>query len=326
VTDTSRDTSPIEACVVTGPTACGKSAVALLLAELAGAEILSIDSMKIYRRMDIGTAKPTAPEQARVPHHLIDLREPWEGYTVHDYVRDAESAALECASRGRAILMEGGTPLYLKAFLEGLFEGPAPDEGLRARLREEAREQGLARLHARLERVDPVAAARIHINDERRIIRALEVHEQTGTPISELQRQFGRRREHVRARVFALRRPREELRDRVARRVGRMLERGWLDEARALLKVHEGAHPLSRPAMGALGYRELWAHIRGEIPLDEVRRRIARATMRFVRKQMTWFRSFGDIEWLDATDDPDGDAERISRKITRGGMSGRSGS
>jgi len=314
------DTSPIEACVITGPTACGKSAVALRLAELTGTEILSVDSMKIYRRMDIGTAKPTPADRARVPHHLIDLREPWEGYSVHDYVRDAEGAARLCASRGHAVLMEGGTPLYLKAFLEGLFEGPPPDEGLRARLREEASEQGLARLHARLERVDPVAAARIHINDERRIIRALEVHAQTGTPISELQRQFGRRREHIHARVFALRRPREELRERVARRVDRMLERGWLDEARTLLEIHEGGDPLSRPALGALGYRELWAHIRGEIPLDEARRRIARETMRFVRKQMTWLRSFGGIEWLDATDDPDGDAERVVRDLASPGV------
>lgn len=316
-TDIPTNASPLEVTVLTGPTACGKSDVALCLAERLGAEILSADSMKVYRGMDIGTAKPTPPEQARVPHHLIDLRWPWEGYTVHEYVRDAEAAARGCASRGRAVLMEGGTPLYLKAFLDGLFEGPPPDEALRERLRTEAAEQGLARLHARLERVDPAAAARIHINDERRIIRALEVFEQTGTPISELQRQFGTRRKHVRARVFALRRPREELRRRIGSRVDRMLERGWLDEARALLKTHEGAHPFAKPALGALGYRELWAHLRGEMPLDEARRRIARETGRFVRKQMTWLRSFGDAVWLDASDDAEGDAERIRGELGR---------
>ncbi|MHC4250196.1 MAG: tRNA (adenosine(37)-N6)-dimethylallyltransferase MiaA [Planctomycetota bacterium] len=322
VTDIPPDAPPLEVTVLTGPTACGKSAVGLCLAERLGAEILSVDSMKVYRRMDIGTAKPTLPERSRVPHHLIDLREPWEGYTVHEYVRDAEAAARDCASRGRAVLMEGGTPLYLKAFLEGLFEGPPPDEGLRARLRAEAAEQGLARLHARLERVDPKAAARIHINDERRVIRALEVHEQTGTPISELQRQFGTRRQHVRARVFALARPREELRRRIARRVDRMLGDGWLDEARALLEAHEGAHPLSRPALGALGYRELWAHLRGEMSLDEARRRIARETGRFVRKQMTWLRSFGDAVWLDASDDPAADAEHIASELAGGAGGG----
>jgi tRNA dimethylallyltransferase len=291
--------------------------VGLALAERLGAEILSVDSMKIYRRMDIGTAKPTPADRARVPHHLIDLREPWEGYTVHEYVRDAEAACRDCASRGRAVLMEGGTPLYLKAFLEGLFEGPPPDEHLRERLRGEAAEQGLAHLHARLERVDPAAAARIHINDLRRIVRALEVHEQTGTPISELQRQFGTRRENVRARVFALRRPRGELKRRIARRVGRMLELGWLEEARALLEIHEGGRPFSRPASGALGYGELWAHLRGEATLDEARRRIESATVRFVRKQMTWFRSFGGLEWLDASDDPDRDAERVASALGR---------
>ncbi len=309
------DAPPLEVTVLTGPTACGKSAVGLSLAEELGAEVLSVDSMKVYRRMDIGTAKPTVAERARVPHRLIDLREPWEGYTVHEYVRDAEAAARDCASRGRAILMEGGTPLYLKAFLEGLFEGPAPDEALRERLRTEAAEQGLARLHARLERVDPAAAERIHMNDERRIIRALEVHEQTGTPISKLQRQFGTRRKHVRARVFALGREREVLRERIARRVDRMLEAGWLDEARALLEEHEGGRSLSRPALGALGYRELWAHIRGEMPLDDARSRIARETGRFVRKQMTWLRSFKDALWIEASDSPEADAEGIAARL-----------
>jgi tRNA dimethylallyltransferase len=312
VTDNTPTAPRLEVTILTGPTACGKSAVALRLAELLGAEILSVDSMKVYRRMDIGTAKPSAADRARVPHHLVDLREPWEGYTVHEFVADAEAAARDCASRGRAVLMEGGTPLYLKAFLDGLFEGPPPDEDLRSRLRDEAGEQGLAHLHSRLESVDPKAAARIHVNDERRIIRALEVYEQTGTPISEHQQQFGKRRAHVHARIFALRRPREELRSRVAKRAGRMLERGWLDEARALLEIHEGEHPLSKPALGALGYRELWAHLGGECSLGEARRRIARETVRFVRKQMTWLRSFDDITWLDASDDPAADAERIA--------------
>jgi tRNA dimethylallyltransferase len=293
--------------ILTGPTASGKSAVGLELASSLGAEILSVDSMKVYRRMDIGTAKPTSADRARVPHHLIDLREPWESYTVHDYVRDADRAAADVASRGGRVLMEGGTPLYIKAFLEGLFEGPPPDEELRARLGAEAKERGLGELHARLARVDPVAAGRIHPNDERRIVRALEVHEQTGVPISSLQTQSGATRPGVRARLFALERPKEEIRARISARIDRMLDLGFLEEARALLDV--------KPALGAVGYRELWAHLEGEISLDEARGRIRTETWRFVRRQLTWLRSFQDVVWFAGGADPARDAGRIEEEL-----------
>jgi tRNA dimethylallyltransferase len=301
---------PLDVFFLTGPTACGKSEVGLILAERTGAEIISLDSMKVYRRMDIGTAKPGPEARRRVPHHLIDIREPWEGYTVREYLSDADRAAAEVAARGRRVLFEGGTPLYLKAFLEGLFEAAPPDEGLRERLRAEAREKGLAHLHARLAAVDPAAAGRIHPNDERRIVRALEVHGTTGVPISDLQKNWGERRAHLRARLVALTRPRDELRSRIVARIDRQLSAGWVEEAKALLGL---GRPLSRQAKGALGYRELWRHVRGDVTLEEARRRITRETWRFVRRQLTWLRSFGDLVWVGASDDPALDAAAVER-------------
>jgi len=298
----------LEVFVLTGPTASGKSELGVVLAERLGAEILSLDSMKVYRRMDIGTDKPSPADRARVPHHLIDLREPWEGYTVHEYVRDAVAIAREVASRGRRVLFEGGTPLYLKALLEGLFEGGEPDYELRRRLVAEARECGTAQLHARLASVDERAASRIHPNDLRRIVRALEVYERTGQPISALQTQFGRRREWLEAHLVAIARPREELVARIRARVDRMLRAGWLEEARALLSL---GRELSPQATGALGYRELWAHLRGELDLDSARERIVSETRRFVRRQLTWLRSFGDLIWVEPSGDLRRDAGRV---------------
>jgi tRNA dimethylallyltransferase len=298
--------------VLTGPTASGKSAVALDVAERLGAEIVSMDSMKVYRGMDIGTAKPTPEARKRVRHHLLDLRDPWETYTVRDFVRDAEAASRDILSRGRRVLFEGGTPLYLKAFVHGLLEGPEPDPALRERLRAEARERGTRILHGRLGRVDPKAASRIHPNDERRIVRALEVYEQTGVPLSDLQGQFARRRACVRARIVGLRRPRASLRARVARRVEAMLEAGWLDEVRALVS---SGRELSPSAAGALGYRELAAHLRGETTIEAARERISRETVRFVRKQLTWLRSFGDLVWVDGSEDPARDARAVEAAL-----------
>jgi tRNA dimethylallyltransferase len=298
----------LEVFVLTGVTASGKSAVGMILAERLGGEIVSLDSMKVYRRMDIGTAKPSADDRARVPHHLIDLREPNQGYTVHDFLRDADAAARDIQARGARVVFEGGTPLYLKAFLDGLFGGPEPDPALRARLAAEAQASGLSHLHGRLAAVDPEAGERIHPNDQRRIVRALEVYEQTGVPISEHQKQFGRRRAHVKARLVALARPKDEMLERIARRVDAMLAAGWLDEAAALMDLDP---PVCKQASGALGYRELWAHLKGEMALEDARARICAETWRFVRRQSTWLRSFDDLLWVDATGDAVEDANRV---------------
>jgi tRNA dimethylallyltransferase len=185
------DTYP-QALVLTGPTGSGKSHLALELAERLGAEIVSMDSMALYRRMDIGTAKPTPDERRRVPHHLIDVLEPWESASVAWWLERAAACCRDITSRGKRPLFVGGTPLYLKALLHGLFDGPPADETIRRRLRDEAAASGAGALHARLAAIDPVSAARLHPNDVRRVIRALEVWELTGRPISDWQTQWKR--------------------------------------------------------------------------------------------------------------------------------------
>lgn len=293
-----------EIFVLTGLTASGKTEVGLVLAETLSAEIVSVDSMKIYRGLDIGTDKPSPEVRARTRHHLMDIREPWEGYNAYEFKRDAEAAAGEIDGRGKRVLFEGGTPLYLKVFLEGIFDGPPPDPALRARLEEEVRKVGSGAMHARLAGLDPEAASRIHPNDARRTVRALEVHEQTGLPISRLQVQFGSPRPGLKVRLAALFRPRSELKARIAARLEGMFERGFLDEARRLLELRRG---LSPQAEGALGYRELWSHARGEIPLEEARARIERRTALLARRQLNWLRHFSGAAWFDASRGPPGE-------------------
>jgi len=221
--------------VLTGATASGKSDVALLLAERIAGEIVSADSMQVYRGMDIGTGKPDAECRRRVAHHLIDVVWPWDGFSAQRFVEEATAAIADIRRRGRVPLVVGGTVLYIRALTEGLFEGPSADWTLRNRLIAEAERHGTPHLHRRLARVDPAAAAAIHVNDLRRIVRALEVHEKTGKPISEQQRQFDRPGVERRRRLFILDRDRADLYARIDRRVDRMMAAGWLEETRQLL-------------------------------------------------------------------------------------------
>jgi len=283
-----------------GPTASGKSAVGLVVAERVGAEILSLDSMAIYRGMDIGTAKPSAEERARVPHHLLDLVEPDEAFSTGRYVEAAEAAVAEVAARGHKPLFVGGTALYLKAMTEGLFDGPEADWELRTRLKAEAAEHGSPALHARLQAVDPAAAARIHPNDLRRIVRALEVHQLTGRPISEQQTQFGSASPRHECLVAGIRRARADLHERIHRRVDAMFEAGLVDEVRGLLGSPGG---MSHAAAQFVGYREVIAHLRGEWSLAEARERIKARTRQFAKRQLTWFRHFPQLRWVDAAAD-----------------------
>jgi len=216
--------------------ASGKERLALAVAERLGGEIISADSMKVYRGLDIGTAKPDAEARRRVPHHLVDVAEPTETFSAARWLALADAAIAEVAARGRVPIVSGGTPFYLKALLEGLFEGPAADPDLRRRLAEEARAGGTEALHARLARVDPAAARRIHPNDLRRIVRALEVWEKTGRPISDLQRQWGAGRRRYRPLLVAIRRSPEDLTRRITERARRMLEAGLVDEVRRLVR------------------------------------------------------------------------------------------
>jgi tRNA dimethylallyltransferase len=287
------------ALILTGPTACGKSAAALELAERHGFEIVAMDSMTLYRGMDIGTAKPSAADRARVPHHLIDVLEPWESANVAWWLDRAAEACREIGSRGKRPLFVGGTPFYLKSLLHGLFDSPPADEELRRKLEDDAVREGKEALHARLAAVDPRTAARLHANDVRRVVRALEVHELTGQPISAWQNTWDSPAftdspesapPRVRIPCVRLDLPREELYERINRRVLSMLDAGWLEEVKQLRALPQ---TISREARQALGYREILEYLDGQGgSWSEVVERIQIHTRQFAKRQFTWFRKF----------------------------------
>jgi tRNA dimethylallyltransferase len=268
--------------VIIGPTAGGKSDLAVEVALRLGGEVVTADSVQIYRGLDIGSAKPTEAERRGVPHHLIDIVEPTERFTVSDWLAAAEAAVGEIQEREKVPVVVGGTHLYIKAFLEGLFEGPDPDPALREKLRA----RGLTELRAELERVDPQAAARIHPNDERRTVRALEVFEQTGRPISEHQRQWDRGGVREDCVLIGLDWPVEALNRRINARVKAMMEAGLLEEVRGLW----AAGRLGPQAREALGYKQLVRHLAGDSTLEEAVEEIKIDTRRFAKNQRTWLR------------------------------------
>jgi tRNA dimethylallyltransferase len=276
------------ALVLTGPTGSGKTSLGLELAERLGAEIVSMDSMALYRGMDIGTAKPTQAERRRVPHHLIDVLDPWESASVAWWLEHAAICCRDIEARGKRVLFVGGTPLYLKALRFGLFDGPPADSALRQRLTEEAERSGGHVLHERLAQADPVTAARLHPNDHRRIIRALEVWELTGRPISAWQQQWARDVEPAATdQVLCLDLPRDELYARIDARVQQMVADGWVEEAQALRRL---PRPLSREAAKALGYQEIFAYLDGRASLADTIVYIQMHSRRFAKRQLTWFR------------------------------------
>jgi tRNA dimethylallyltransferase len=256
-----------------------------------GAEILSVDSMQVYRGMDIGTAKPSAAERAKIAHHGIDVVEPTETFTVARFVELADRTIADAAARNVPLIATGGTPLYYKALFEGLFEGPPADESIRVRLRDLPGDE----LHARLREVDPDAAKRIHENDTRRMIRALEVHELTGRPISGFQTEWMQPTSRHAATWFGLTWDKDELNKRINARVKQMISAGWLNETRELLARH-GA--LSKTASEATGYAQLIDHLQGRISLDDAAEQIKIATRQLARRQMKWFRRFAGVTWL----------------------------
>ena len=307
----SSDLPALDCWFLTGVTATGKSRIALALADRLGAEIISLDSMAIYRGMDIGTAKPTPEQQAAVPHHLIDIIDPAEDYSVAQYVDAAHEKIAEIRARGREVLFVGGTPLYLKALLRGLFEGPPANWQLREEIEREVAEVGNEALHARLEQIDPVAASAIHPRDTRRLIRAIEVFRATGQPISHQQMEFddGRRAEDLR--VFVLRRPREEQHARINERVEEMVERGLIDEVERLTA---GGRQLGRTASQAVGYREVIEFLAGERDRASMLERIKARTRQFAKRQGVWFRSLSECRFVDIEGEADADelAQRIA--------------
>jgi tRNA dimethylallyltransferase len=281
---------------LTGATASGKSAVGMALARAIDAEIISLDSMEIYRGMDIGTAKPSAEDCAAIPHHLIDILDPHEEFSVAQYLDAAHAKVAEIRARGREPLFVGGTPLYLKALLRGLFEGPPANWELRDQIEREVAEVGSAALHARLEQVDPLAASTIHPNDTRRLIRALEVYRATGQPISHQQLEFDEGRLADACRVFVLRRSREEMHQRIDDRVEEMLARGLVDEVRRLTTA---GRTLGRTASQAVGYREVMAHLAGEYDAATMTAKIKTRTRQFAKRQGVWYRSLSECRWVD---------------------------
>jgi tRNA dimethylallyltransferase len=280
---------------LSGPTASGKTAVALELAERLGAEIISMDSMAVYRGMDIGTAKPTAEEQRRVPHHLIDLVEPDHDFSLAQYVDAAQAAIVAIRSRGRTPLIVGGTPLYLKALLRGIFSGPPADWPLRHELHAFAEAHGNQALYERLQAVDPDSARRLAPADRRRVVRALEVFQITGQSITHLQREFARARPREHCHVFVLNWDRSLLVERIAVRVEAMFQMGLVDEVRTLLERHG---ELSRTAAQAVGYREVISHLNGTINLHEAIDLVQTNTRQLAKRQMTWFRSLAECQFV----------------------------
>ncbi len=292
--------------LILGVTASGKGRLAFDLAESLGAEIISIDSMKVYRRMDIGTAKPPQEARRQIKYHLIDIVEPSDSFSVGAF-RDAALGVMEQINeRGKEIIAVGGTALYIKALLYGLFEGPGSDKQIRAELQERAESQGLAELYQELTRIDPIAAERINPNDSKRIIRALEVQKITGKPISSFQRQWDSSQPKHDWTIIGLRREKAEESRRINGRVKNMIAAGLVDEVKALLGEEK---PLSKQARCAIGYAEIIEYLGGRIELEDAVELIKKNPRRLAKNQRTWFKTFKNVHWLDI--EPEETAEEI---------------
>ena len=295
---------------LTGATASGKSDVSLALAEKLNAEIISLDSMAIYREMDIGTAKPSIEHREAVPHHLIDIVDPNELFSVSQYREQALGLIRQIHDRDRQVLFVGGTALYLKALVRGLFDGPPADWDFRQRIEKELSNVSAEELFTRLRSVDPISADKLHINDRRRIIRALEVYYSTGVPISHWQNEFDRATPANECNVFTIRHPRPILHERIEQRVHQMFEAGLVDEVASLLKKWSD---LSQTASQAVGYREVIEHLRGERDLETTMEKVLVRTRRFARHQETWFRGLDECQIIDLNDGYE--PEQIAQQI-----------
>ena len=264
------------------------------LAAQLNAEIVSVDSMAVYRGMDIGTAKPTPDEQKQVPHFLLDVVDPNHEFSLAEYLAKAHAVANEIRGRGKQVLFVGGTPLYLKSLMRGVCEGPPADVDFRRAVEEEIEQVGLEALRERLEQVDPLSAAKLHPNDKRRMIRALEVYATTGTPISHYQLQFEQANQLCKH-VFVLSWDRGQLHDRINRRVDRMYESGLFEEVRGLLAKYGS---FSSTALQGVGYREVLDVLDGNSNMDEAIEQTKARTRQFARRQETWFRGLSESKWI----------------------------
>jgi tRNA dimethylallyltransferase len=290
--------------VICGPTAVGKTAAAIEFAQKIGAEIISADSGQVYRGMDLGTAKPTPEERRGIPFHLIDLLDPDQQFSAADFRNRALGAIGKIQDRNKKVIVVGGTGLYLKTLEQGLFEGPSADPAIREKLEQQIKEKGIEALHRELEKVDPEAARTIPPRNRQRLIRAVEVYRLTGRPISEFWREHQYRRGTVPAPgrgdpaptfiKYGLTLPKEELHRRINDRVDRMIKAGLVGEVRSLVKQWG----TTAPGFRIIGYKEVVAHLEGQVPLHEVVELIKRNTRRYAKRQMTWFKKDKEIQWV----------------------------
>ncbi|MEQ9726356.1 tRNA (adenosine(37)-N6)-dimethylallyltransferase MiaA [Pseudomonas sp. WHRI 8822A] len=289
-----------------GPTASGKTDLALALARVLPCELISVDSALVYRGMDIGTAKPDRATLDAFPHHLVDIRDPAEAYSAADFRRDALAAMADITARGRIPLLVGGTMLYYKALLEGLADMPGADAEVRAELEARAEREGLAALHAELQLVDPQSAARIHPNDPQRLVRALEVYRVSGTTMTQLRMQQSEAASqdgglpYTVAQLAIAPAQRQILHERIAQRFDLMLEQGFVAEVERLHR--RGDLHGEMPSIRAVGYRQVWDHLDGRLSAAQMRERGIIATRQLAKRQFTWLRSWQNVQWLDSLD------------------------
>ena len=303
--------------LILGVTASDKGSVGFELARRLAGELISIDSMKVYRRMDIGTAKPSVERQKQVKYHLIDVAEPSESFSVDKFLELAGSAIEQIKGTQKRVIAVGGTAMYIKALLYGLFDGPGSVPEIRQRLKAEIETVGVGQLHRRLGEIDAEAAGRIHPNDARRIIRALEVFEVTGKPISSFQQQFGSDKPLDNWRIIGLRRPKDIESRRINSRIKRMIDEGLVDEVKSLLAEEK---PLSRQAGCAIGYSEIIDYLEGKMKLEEAVEKIKINTRRLAKGQRTWFKTFKEVHWLDIGEDEPAESiiERVTELVDKG--------
>jgi len=298
--------------LILGVTASGKGRLAFDLAEILGAEIISIDSMKVYRRMDIGTAKPPKEARKSVKYHLIDIVEPSETFGVATFLELASKAIKQIKRRNKSIVAVGGTPMYIKALLYGLFQGPGTDEQIRRQLQARAETEGLEQLYRELANIDPIAADRIHPNDSKRIVRALEVYQLTSKPISSFQQQWRKNQPTAEQNIphnwtiIGLQRQKADTSSRINKRVKKMLAAGLVDEVKSLLAEDK---PLSPQARCAIGYVEIIDYLNGKISLEDATELIKKNTRRLAKNQRTWLKTFKNVNWLNIK--PDEQPEKI---------------
>lgn len=289
-----------------GPTASGKTDLALAMARVLPCELISVDSALVYRGMDIGTAKPDRATLDAFPHHLVDIRDPAEAYSAADFRRDALAAMADITARGHIPLLVGGTMLYYKALLEGLADMPGADAEVRAELEARAEREGLAALHAELQLVDPQSAARIHPNDPQRLVRALEVYRVSGATMTQLRMQQSEAASqdgglpYTVAQLAIAPAQRQILHERIAKRFDLMLEQGFVAEVERLHR--RGDLHGEMPSIRAVGYRQVWDHLEGRLSAAQMRERGIIATRQLAKRQFTWLRSWQNVQWLDSLD------------------------